>query len=425
MRAGACNRRTAPGRVTNPRQGSLRYSDEPPPAAEWTVRMKAIGIGVVGGGYAGWLHGCAYGKISRVPVRMAAVCDIDLESAGKTAKLFGFAKTYEDYDRLLGDDAVDIIDICTPPVLHSQMIERAMQAGKHVICEKPHPGYFSRDGDAVPIGRTVDRGTMYETVLRDMDRLRGVITAAGGKFMYAENFVYAPSTLLAADRIRQKKSKILFMKGEESLKGSSSPLAGRWDKTGGGSLMRVGCHPLAGMLWLKGVEAQARGEAVTIKSVVADTGIATAGLTETEHRHIDIRPHDVEDMAVVSITFSDDSKAMVMATDVCLGGAKNYMELYCNDGNYICNMTPIDALRTYYPDDGGTEPEFGLSTNAGWNNPLVADDVMRGYVGEFQDFIECVAYGREPLSGFELAYNTTKVIYAAYRSAQTGSRIIL
>jgi len=43
----------------------------------------------------------------------------------------------------------------------------------------------------------------------------------------------------------EKKSKLLFMKGEESLSGSSSPVAGRWDKTGGGSIIRVDLYPLA------------------------------------------------------------------------------------------------------------------------------------------------------------------------------------
>ena len=53
--------------------------------------------------------------------------------------------------------------------------------------------------------------------------------------MYAENFVYAPG-IQKSEIIRNKKSQILFMKGEESLRGSSSPVAGSWDKTGGGSL---------------------------------------------------------------------------------------------------------------------------------------------------------------------------------------------
>ena len=53
----------------------------------------------------------------------------------------------------------------------------------------------------------------------------------------------------------------------------------------------------------------------------------------------------------------------------------------------------------------------------------MSDEVLRGYVGEMQDFVECVAYGRRPLCGFDLAYETVKVIYAAYRSAEEGKAI--
>ena len=49
--------------------------------------------------------------------------------------------------RLIADRELDVIDICTPPNLHAAMIVDAMQAGKHVICEKPFAGYFGRDGD--------------------------------------------------------------------------------------------------------------------------------------------------------------------------------------------------------------------------------------------------------------------------------------
>ena len=50
---------------------------------------------------------------------------------------------------------------------------------------------------------------------------------------------------------------------------------------------------------------------------------------------------------------------------------------------------------------------------------------MRGYVGELQDFVECAAYGRQPLSGFVLASRTIELVYAAYRSAWEGRRITL
>ena len=138
--------------------------------------------------------------------------------------------------------------------------------------------------------------------------------------MYAENFVYAPAVSKAAEIICKKKSKILYAKGEESLKGSSSPVAGKWDKTGGGTFIRTGAHPLAAILWLKKIEGIARNEDIKVKTVFADMGRVTSTLSQYDRRHIAARPEDVEDNGTVIITFSDGSKATIIATDVLLGG---------------------------------------------------------------------------------------------------------
>ena len=96
-------------------------------------------------------------------------------------------------------------------------------------------------------------------------------------------------------------------------------MAGKWNKTGGGILVRTGTHPLTGMLWLKQQEALARGETITVKSVSADVGVTTACLSEHEHRHIAARPEDVEDYAAVT----------AYGTSIRhWGGTKNYIEVY-------------------------------------------------------------------------------------------------
>jgi len=64
-----------------------------------------------------------------------------------------------------------------------------------------------------------------------------------------------------------------------------------------------------------------------------------------------------------------------------------------------------------------------LPAKLGWNKAFVSDEIIRGYLGEMQDFMECVVYDREPLSGFDIAYDTTRVLYAAYQAAEEGRRI--
>ncbi len=366
-------------------------------------------------------------KVSGVNVRLKTVCDLNTELAKKIQDAYGYEQICSDYHDMLADPEIDVIDIVLPPFLHTRVAKEAIEAGKHVICEKPLTGYFGERGQE-NIGKTVPKSEMYKACVKEMDELRPVVEASDCKFMYAENFVYATPVQKAAEIIRAKKSKLLFMKGEESLKGSSSALAGYWNKTGGGSLVRTGSHPLAGMLWLKSQEAAARGEKITVKEISCDVGNATACLTEEEHRHIAARPQDVEDYSVVSITFSDGTKALCIASDTVLGGTKNYIEVYANNAVLNCNITPTDILNTYFLDEEGMDDVYlseMLPAKLGWNKAFVSDEIIRGYMGEMQDFMECVAYDREPASNFELAYETTRVMYAAYQAAEEGRRITL
>lgn len=389
--------------------------------------VKTVAIGTVGAGYAAYLHGNGYEKVCGVPVRLKTVCDVKLELAEKVKARYGYEQAAADFQVLLDDPEIDVVDIVLPPFLHTQFAIKAMNAGKDVICEKPLTGYFGALGQE-DVGRTVPKGEMLRQCLAEMDELKAVVQRTGRKFMYAENFVYAPPIQKAADIIRAKKTKILFMKGEESLKGSSSPVAGKWNRTGGGTLTRTGAHPMGGMLWLKQQEAAARGEKTTVKSVSCDVGRVTECLSEEEHRHIAARPEDVEDYGVASVTFSDGTKALCIASDAVLGGTKNYIEIYGSNTAMNCNITPTDLLNTYFLDEDGLEDEpisEMLPKKLGWNKAFVSDEIIRGYVGELQDFMEAVAYGREPTSGFDLAYETTRVLYAAYQSAEEGRVIKL
>ena len=391
-------------------------------------KIKNVCIGLVGSGYAACLHGNGYEKVAGVPLRFKTVVDLDISKAEQVKARYGFERATTSFDELLADPEIDVVDLVTPPFLHPEMIEKAMAAGKHVICEKPLTGYFGQSGDPEEIGKNVPKSKMYNEVLKTMDNLRKVVKSSGKRFCYAENYVYAPPIQKAAEIITKRKSKVLFLKGEESLKGSSSPVAGSWKHTGGGILIRAGCHPLTGVLYLKQVEAKARGEAVTVKSVMADTGVTTACLSRHEHRHISASPIDVEDFASVTITFSDNTKALVISSDTVLGGTKNYVEVYCNDNALMCTLTPTDILNTYFLDEEGMEDvniSEMLPKALGWNKAFVSDEVIRGFTGELQDFAETIYHDREPVSGFELAYLTTQVIYAAYLSAEEGRRVDL
>lgn len=387
-----------------------------------------ICIGMAGAGRATELHINALKRFTGIPLRFKMIVARRKEQLEVAKAIYGFEETSYDFEDLLTDPDIDVIDICTPPYVHEEMIERAMLAGKHVICEKPLTGYFGMSGDEYPIGINVSKKVMYLQLLESIRRLRQIIRKSGKKFMYAENFVYAPAVLKAAEIITAKKSRILYAKGEESLKGSSSPVAGEWDKTGGGTFIRTGSHPLSAILWLKQQEAKAHGIDIKVKSVIADMGRITPNLSDYEHRHIAANPVDVEDCGTVILNFTDDSRAVIIATDTLLGGSKNYVELYCNDAAINCTLTMSDLMTTYFLDEDNLDNVYiseMLPSKIGWNKPFLEDEIIRGYTDEMRDFMEAIFYDRDPKAGFDLAYDTIRIIYAAYMSAEMGCKVEL
>jgi len=385
-----------------------------------------ICIGMAGAGRATELHMNALKRFGGVPVCKKHIIARRWEQVSVVKERFAFQNASLNFEDLLNDDEIDVIDICTPPYVHEKMIIEAMEAGKHVICEKPLCGYFGVLGENENIGTLVTKTKMYDELLKSLNRIRSAIEKSGKKFMYAENFIYAPAVRKAAEIISKKKTKILFAKGEESLKGSTSHVAGKWNQTGGGTFIRTGSHPLSAILWLKSTEGKIRGENISVEKVLADMSCITPSLTEYEHRHIAARPEDVEDFGVVLITFSDGTKAVVMATDMLLGGSKNYIELYCNDAVINCKLTMSNLMETYFLDENQLEDVYlseMLPSKIGWNPVALDDEIIRGYADEMRDFMECIYYDRMPQSNFEIAYNTIKVIYSAYKSAELGHSV--
>jgi predicted dehydrogenase len=97
--------------------------------------MDAIRVGIVGCGRIAGLHEMGYR--GRQDARITAVCDSRGRRARKAAKEWGVEKVYTDYDRLLADPEIDLIELLVPHSLHAQMTIQACQAGKHVSVQKP------------------------------------------------------------------------------------------------------------------------------------------------------------------------------------------------------------------------------------------------------------------------------------------------
>lgn len=387
--------------------------------------MKTIKVGMIGSGFVSELHMYAYRRVYGVNVEVAAVVSRG-DYVEEFAKRHSIAQTHRDYRALLADPIIDVVDICTPPAAHGEMIVAAISAGKHVICEKPFLGYFGRLGDWAPIGKHVPKAVMYERVMAKMEETRAAIRKSGKLFMYAEDWVYAPAVAKTAEMLKATKDKILFMKGEESHSGSHAAHAAQWAMTGGGSLIRMGCHPLAAVLYLKRVEARARGETVTVADVTADVGNVAAGLKPEERQYIKANPVDVEDWGMLTVTFSDGTKATIFSGDMIMGGVRNLIETYTSGGSLFANITPNNHMLTYMTDEQKLADIYiteKVDRKTGWQFVCLEEEWTRGYLQEIQDFMECAATGRQPLADMDLASDTTRVQYAGYWAADEGRRI--
>ena len=389
--------------------------------------MPKVRVGLAGCGFVSELHMYAYKRVYGVDAAVKAV-------AARGDHVVDFAKrhqiptTYRSFRELIADPKIDVVDICTPPNLHASMIVEAMQAGKNVICEKPFAGYFGREGDQVPIGKHVPKALMYERLIEEMEEVRAAVKKTGKLFMYAEDWVYAPAVSKTVEFLKATKDKILFIKGEESHSGSHAAHAAHWAMTGGGSLVRMGCHPLSAVLYLKQVEAKARGETITAASVTCDVGNVAACLSSQERSFIKAKPVDVEDWGVLTITFSDGTKGTVFSGDMIMGGVRNLIETYTSGGSLFANITPNNHMMSYQTDEeklAGVYITEKVDRKTGWQYVCLEEEWTRGYLQEIQDFMECAATGRQPLADLTLAYETAKVNYAGYWAAEEGRRIKL
>jgi predicted dehydrogenase len=104
--------------------------------------MSNLGFGLIGSGFMGRAHAIALRVVGTVfddiaAPRCVSLADRDAKSAAASARELGFEHGTGDWRQLLDDPAIDVIDICTPNYLHYEMSRAALEAGKHVYCEKP------------------------------------------------------------------------------------------------------------------------------------------------------------------------------------------------------------------------------------------------------------------------------------------------
>ncbi|MGJ8453815.1 Gfo/Idh/MocA family protein [Pseudothermotoga sp. U03pept] len=390
--------------------------------------MQKIRVGMVGVGFIAKIHMAAFAETSQF-IEVVGVCASKRENAENFASQYKVPLVFENFEQLCASEEIDVVDICAPTALHDAVIFSACENKKHVICEKPLIGYYGEDEPGIEhVGFEVSKTKMYQEISRKMTLIEQKITQAGVKFMYAENWVYAPSVEKMKRLLRVSDGVVFELRAECSHSGSQASYSRKWRTSGGGSLMRLGSHPIAAVLHMKYFEGLVRsGRPIKPVAVVGEIGYLTKMESLKDRPCYVARGwEDVEDWSMAIIDFDDGSKATVFSTDLSLGGVKNKITAYMSNGVITANMTPNDSVVAFAPNETVWKDEYiceKLETKAGYSFPSADEFWARGYPQEMKDFALSVLENREPASGFDLAKQTVQVIYAAYLSAELQRKV--
>jgi predicted dehydrogenase len=334
-------------------------------------------------------------------------------------------------DAALADPHLALADLCVPNVAHRPLAERAAAAKKHVLCTKPLAAFHGQglpaDADAAAFA-AVPRAVMLQAAVGEAQAMVDACVRAGVKLFYGENWIFAPSLQKAAALGASTRGAILEMRGHESHSGSHSPYAKQWRHAGGGSLLRLGAHPIGAMLWLKREEGlRRRGRpfrVVAVSGEVADLTAAAAGAA----CEVATGWNGVENWGACVLHFDDGSRGLAWGSDNLLGGMQSQLTVLASDHRLECSLSPNDAVAAYAVKDGAFAGQYlqeKLAGQAGWSTPMVDEDWTSGQQQLVQAVADALRTGAPFAADGQLGVEVVRVVYAAYVSAAEGRRVRL
>jgi predicted dehydrogenase len=378
-----------------------------------------IKVGIVGSGFAASFHYKSYIEISGRKVEIKAVYSKTREKCEEFAKKRGIIPC-KSLKELI--DLVDLVDLCVPGFLHEPFSIEALKSDKHVIVEKPFTGYYGPKRGKNFLGNKFSKEIMLNEAIGSADRILEAEAQSNGNIFYAENWVYAPAIQKEVEILKETKGQILWALGEESHSGSHSNAYVVWSQSGGGSVVGKGCHPLTPILYLKRLEGKLRnGNPIKPATVSCRTHEITRNSKFIDAGFLRTKYHDIEDYAQIHIVFEDGMVADVFASEIVMGGVKNWLEIIANNHHTYCNLSCTNAVKLFNPRENQLKNTYiveKIETKQGWSFPSPDEDWMFGYPQELSDFINCIITGKSPQSGSELAWDVIAVLYSAYVSAE-------
>ena len=354
-----------------------------------------VRVGIIGCG------GIANGKhlpgLKSVPeVEMVAFCDIIVERAEAACKQYGTAdaKFYENYKDLLADESIDVVHVCTPNISHSFITVDALEAGKHVMCEKP-------------------MAINSEEALKMLEAAK----RTGKKLSIGYQNRQRPDSLYLKDACdRGDLGEIYFAKAH-AIRRRFVPTWGvflKEDEQGGGPLIDIGTHALDLTLWTMNNYKP--------KYCVGTTYHKFRYQTQTANACGDWNPDE--------FTVEDSAFGFVVMEN----GATIVLE-----SAWALNTLDVrEAKTTLCGTKGGADMVDGLRFNGVDNNRMFTKNIELGVGGvdfysgnaggapherEAYQWIHCIIDDTDPLVLPEQAYVVTQILEGIYESAKTGKAV--
>ncbi|MBI5974847.1 Gfo/Idh/MocA family protein [Staphylococcus canis] len=353
-----------------------------------------IKIGVIGcGGIATGKHLPSLIKVEDVEV--TAFCDIDVTKAQEAAATFGTAeaKVYTDYHELLKDSSIEVVHVCTPNHLHCDMTVSALEAGKHVMCEKPMAK------------TTKEAKTMIEAAQRTGKKLT----------IGYQNRFRADSQYLHEVTSRGDLGDIYFAKGH-AIRRRAVPNWGVFldeEAQGGGPLIDIGTHALDLTLWMMNNYEP--------ESVMGST---FHKLSEKENAANAWGPWDpkaftVEDSAFGFIKMKNG--ATIILESAWALNSLEVDEAKCSLSGTEGGADMKDGLRIHGEDLGTLYSKKIELENKGVD--FYEGDQVDEAEEEAKAWIACIKNDTEPVVKPEEAMVVTQILEGIYESAKTGKAV--
>src|SRR5271157_2993893 len=209
--------------------------------------MDIIGVGLIGTGYMGKCHALAWTGIKAVygdspVVRRVALCEVEESLARRRADEFGFEISTSDWRSLVSNPEVDLVSITTPNAWHAPMAVAALEAGKHVWCEKP-----------------------MAPALADAESMAAAARASGRVAILGYNYIQSPAIRSIRKLIDRGAigavNHFRIEMDEDYMADAAAPFSWRSEKTAGyGALDDFAVHPMSLVATLIGSPIEAFGE---------------------------------------------------------------------------------------------------------------------------------------------------------------------